>query len=1173
MTDDIRPGLFILQGNRLELLRDALLEWLAQQPLAPLEEEVILVQSNGAAEWLKMALAAQGGICAATRVELPGRFLWRTYRQVLGRAATPSQSPLDKPLLTWRLMRLLGAPRAELSPARPPWESRKLGAAQRFLEGGTLDADVCAPLLQYLQGQDLLRRLQLAQRLADLYDQYQIYRDDWLDAWAQGRDVLIDALGRATPLPEDQRWQAWLWRRVLAELSETERQSTRAQVQRAMLQALHTAESAADPTRPALPRRVVLFGASHLPAVVLDALVALSRYVQVLIALPNPCRYHWADIIEGRELLRAAPARRPLRAGDLAQVSLEAMHAHAHPLLAAWGRQGRDFMRQLDAFDEQANAADRPGLPRHDLLDDAPGDTLLEQVQAAIRDLLPLPEHPRKPISAADRSVVFHIGHSAQREVEILHDQLLHLLAQPSGERPLRPRDIVVMTPDIAPFAPAIRAVFGQYPPGDARFIPFDIADLSARATEPLLLALDWLLRLPQERILASDISALLDVPAIARRFGLRPEDRPRLTQWIAGAGVRWGLDVDHRAHLGLGACGEQNSWRFGLRRMLLGYAGAGEDGFENIVPFDEIGGLDAALVGPLADLLDVLQAWWRTALQNATPGQWAQHARDLLDAISLPQDLRERETRARLDDALSTWLDHCAAARFDEAVPLQVLRESWLSGLDEAAGGGRFLAGGVTFCTLMPLRAIPFEVVCLLGMNEGDYPRRSPRSDFDLLHQPGQYRPGDRARREDDRYLMLEALLSARRMLYVSWAGRSPRDNTEQPPSVLVAQLRDYLAAGWQGEGQRDLLAQRTTVHPLQPFSRRYFEGDAALFTYAREWRQAHGGVAENGTGNGNGPMPFEPLTEPLSLQQLARFLKNPVKAFFRTRLDVVFDELQTQDDDEVFALDGLDRHSLLSHLIDDPQAAVDEGIEAAVARRVRQLQGSGALPLRALGSRVAQGLEQEALPLLRSWSELAQAYPQAVDKRALIVEYQDLRLDDWLDGLRTGGQSPIWMQLSASRLSDGKAQARAEKLIDAWVRQLAASACGHAVQGVLIGADARVDLPPLPAAEARDRLHTLLAAWQEGMRRPLPFTARTALAELKNGKGQEAYEGGYCTSGEVEEPCLARTFPDFASLSADGRFETYLAELFRPLADWAAQAVVIRHGQTPAAGTKEAA
>ena len=1139
MTPSIAPGLFVLQGNRLEWLRDAVLQWLVQQPLAPLEEEVVLVQSNGAAEWLKMALAAQHGICAATRVELPGRFLWRTYRQVLGRAATPSQSPLDKPLLTWRLMRLLG---------------------------DLPEAAVWAPLRQYLQGQGAQRRLQLAQRLADLYDQYQLYRDDWLAAWERGADVLIDARGQTTDLADEQRWQSELWRRILAELSEAERAGTRARVQQAFTQALDQ-DAAAPVAAGKLPRRVVLFGASHLPTVVLDALVALSRHAQVLIALPNPCRYHWADAIDGRELLRPAPRRRPLRAEDLARIGLEAMHAHAHPLLAAWGRQGRDFMRQLDVFDDRAAAADAPGLPRADLFDDAPGDTLLAQMQAAIRDLLPLAEHLRAVIPRTDRSVVFHVAHNAQREVEILHDQLLHLLARP-GARPLRPRDIVVMTPDIAPFAPAIRAVFGQYPPGDARYIPFDIADLSARATEPLLVALDWLLRLPQERILASDIATLLDVPAIARRFGLQPQDRPRLTQWIAGAGVRWGLDAAHRTALDLGACGEQNTWRFGLRRMLLGYAGAGEDGFADIMPYDEIGGLDAALVGPLADLLAVLQAWWQTAQQSATPQQWAQHGRDLLDALSLPQDLRERETRASLDDALSAWVEHCAAAGFDQPVPLEVLRESWLGGLDEAAAGGRFLAGGVTFCTLMPLRAIPFAVVCLLGMNEGDYPRQSPRSDFDLLHQPGQYRPGDRARREDDRYLMLEALLSARRMLYVSWAGRSPRDNTEQPPSVLVAQLRDYIAAGWQGEpGPQeagDVLAQRTTVHPLQPFSRRYFEGDAQRFTYAREWRQAHAGAQPAASA----APAFEPWTEPLTLQQLTRFLQNPVKTFFRVRLDVVFDDLESHDDDEVFALDGLDRHGLLSQLIDAPQIAVRDGVEATVARRLRQLQGSGVLPMRALGERVAQTLGHDAVPLLQCWQTAMQAYPQDDDKMPLSLEARGLQIDDWLEGLRACGPQRVWIACSVSRLIDRSGTLRLHPLVAAWVRQLVASACGHAVHGILIGVEGQVVVPPLDADLARQHLHALLEAWHAGMCDPLPFTARTALAELsKPGSGRQLYDGGFNTGGEAEEPCLARVYPDFAALCADGRFEAYTTALFAPLFAWAQQAEVIPHPAPPQA------
>ena len=318
----------------------------------------------------------------------------------------------------------------------------------------------------------------------------------------------------------------------------------------------------------ALPRRVVLFGMAHLPMQILQALAALSAHCQVLLAVPNPCRYHWADTIDGRELLRQVRRRQPLRAGrDLAALPLDAMHAHAHPLLAAWGRQGRDFVRQLDAFDDVLLARQRFALNKVDLFDDGPGSSLLAQVQASIRDLLPLAEHAHPVPDVADRSIVFHIAHSAQREVEILHDQLLALLAQPPGGAALNPRDIVVMVPDIQRFAPAIRAVFGQHVRSDDRFIPFDIADLPERGQHPLLLGLDWLLRLPQQRCRLSELHDLLDVPAIAARFGLQAADLPRLARWTEGAGIRWGLGPVQRADLGLAACGAQNTWLFGLRR------------------------------------------------------------------------------------------------------------------------------------------------------------------------------------------------------------------------------------------------------------------------------------------------------------------------------------------------------------------------------------------------------------------------------------------------------------------------------------------------------------------------------------------------------------------------------------------------------------------------------
>ncbi|MEG2630558.1 MAG: exodeoxyribonuclease V subunit gamma, partial [Comamonas sp.] len=808
MASTLQPGLIALHGNRTETLAETVFSWLRAHPLGPLEQEVVLVQSNGMAEWFKMGMAQSLGVCAAARVELPARFLWRSYRQVLGAAAVPRQSPLDKTALTWRLMRQLP-------------ECAAQGGYEAI--GG------------FLAPGDAERLLQLSERLADLFDQYQIYRADWLDDWAAGRDVLATP-GRPTlAVPEDQLWQPMLWRCILAGLDESQRASTRPQLHR---QVIATLESGAPLVQP-LARRVVLFGMSHLPLSMLQTLAAMSRHSQILLAVPNPCRFHWADAIDGRELLRMQRRRQPLKNGrDLAELPLEMMHAHAHPLLSSWGRQARDYVRQLDGFETQLPEGMAAELPRIDIFDEEvdPDAPLLSLVQQAIRDMVPLTEHAHSAVARADHSIVFHSAHSMVRELEVLHDQLLALLAEPAeaGRQPLQPRDVVVMVPAIEGVAASIRAVFGQYGRHDARHIPFDIADLSASDNNPLVAALQWLLRLPQQRCRLSELRDLLDVPAVAARFGLDAEDLPQLSAWMAGAGIRWGLNAEQRGALGLAACGEHNSAWFGLHRMLLGFASgsgafdAGDaTGLAQIEPYTEVGGLGAELAGQLATLLERLLAWWALAGSAADPAGWAQRFRQLLADFFAPQTDADRALLSALDSALSSWLEACELGGFDDPVELIVAQQAWLDIVQQPSVDSRFRAGGVTFCTLMPMRAIPFEVVCLLGMNDGDYPRRATRSDFDLMALPGQLRPGDRARRDDDRQLMLEALLSARRMLYISWAGRSVRDNSEQPPSVLVSQLRDYLAAGWVGEGG-DLLAQRTFHHPLQPFSRSYFSPDS---------------------------------------------------------------------------------------------------------------------------------------------------------------------------------------------------------------------------------------------------------------------------------------------------------------------------------------------------------
>ena len=1180
MTDSPPTGLLVLHGNRLELLAETVFAWLAANPLSPLEEEVFLVQSNGMAEWLKMEIATAHGICAATRVELPARFIWRAYRAVLGSSAVPRTSALDKLPLTWRLMRLL-----------PPLSSRP----------------GFEPVAAFLGAGDATRRLQLAQRLADLLDQYQVYRSDWLRDWGSDQDRLRSgsgqAAGQAARVPPDQCWQPALWRALLQTLSPEEKGAARPELHQRFLQALQQQPGVR--RMPGLPRRVVLFGTTHIPHQTLEAIAALSAHCQVLMAVPNPCRYHWADIIDGRELLRAARRRHASRGGkDLSVLPLQDMHAHGHPLLAAWGRQGRDFVRQLDHFDDVQVARQRFNVPRVDLFDDGPGLDLLQQVQAAIRDLVPLceqikvNEHTQVGVSADDRSIVFHVAHGAHREVEILHDQLLDLFAKAPSQQPLNPRDVVVMVPDIDTFAPAIRAVFGQHARGHARHIPWGIADQKDRGLAPILVALEWLLRAPQQRFGASEVQGLLDVPSVARRYSMEADDLPTLVSWIEGAGVRWGLNAEHRASLGLAASGEQNSWMFGLRRMLLGYAtgaldgGGNQGGFAGIEPYAEIAGLSAGMAGALADLLQALTSWWSDSNVPRPPARWAQCLRSLIADFFEAVDDTDRAVLAALDDALTSWLHACELAGFDDDVDLAVAREAWLAAVDEPGSAQRFKAGGVTFCTLLPMRAIPFDVVCLLGMNDGDYPRRSARSDFDLMALPGQARPGDRSRRDDDRQLMLDALLSARRVLYVSWAGRSQRDNQEQPPSVLVSQLRDYLAAAW----GKEVLEQRTTEHPLQPFSRKYFEPQTGkapqdrLITYAGEWRAAHvdpdlGAVAPRSKPADTGAADDNAHVK-MTIASLASFLRNPVKEFFKRRLQVSFDGFDgTTEDDESFSSGGLDRWALLEEVLRESRRQLDtpgadntaeaaKDVAGIVQSQVARLKRAGRLPVAGPGQIVEAELAQTLVPMVARWQAARDQHPCARDKLpAQLTHPQDTRLvlDDWLVGLRSADATAdksgasVWIELQASKVASiapnqgGRAEPtiRQDKLVAAWVRCLASAACGHPAGGIVIGAGAAVHVTPPQQAQAATVLATLMRACHAGLsgNKPMPTAVQTGLAFLKDpAKAWLAYDGSDFSPvpGEGKEACLARLYPDFAALSAQDEFESATRLLYEPYREW---------------------
>lgn len=1189
----------VIHGNQPEALRQLLVHWFRVHPLSPLEDETILVQSNGIAQWLKLALAADCGdsaqagcgIAAAFDMLLPSRFMWNAYRAVLGRQAVPDMLPFDKPMLIWRLMRLL--------PEQVGQEGYE-------------------PLAGFLEDDPELRKLyQLAERIADLFDQYQVYRADWLDAWARGRDELPRLNGEPAPLDDANRWQAMLWRALLADTGAAS-QTSRAAVHQRFLEIAATLSA----PPPGLPRRISVFGLSSLPGQSLQALLAMSKFTQVLLCVHNPCEMYWADLLSSKDLARRHPGRHQRKTTMPETLADEDLHLHAHPLLASWGKQGRDYIALLDEFDDPEKY--RPQFAaigeRIDLfqshLDGKPAN-LLNQLQEDIRLLTPAGESRQRAQAidpAADRSIRFHIAHSSQREVEILHDQLL---AAFSADPELAPKDIIVMVPDINQYAPHIEAVFGQIDPSDSRYIAYSIADLAGQQQAPFAFALEFLLHVSESRLTVSDLLDLLDVAAIRDRFAIAPEELPRLRRWIEQANIRWGLNGEHRIPFFGEAC-EQNSWIHGLKRMLLGYAVGGdpssgeEDQWHGIEPYGEVAGLEAALLGPLSSLLIKLETLAKTLETPATPVVWGERLQSLLDDFFRCDSPEDASLMLRLQGSLQQWQEACAVARLDAALPLAVVREHWLAQLDQPTLTRRFMGGQLTFATLMPMRAIPFRMVCLLGMNDGEFPRARPPVDFDLMAR--ELRPGDRSRREDDRYLFLEALLSARERLHISWVGRSIQDNSAQPPSVLVSQLRDHLAGCWTlagataeaaaaegataeglasggsaSEGSASeaaatqaaprgsassLLAALTVEHKLQAFSADYFgktPDSSPLFTCAREWeRKAPAGASAAGREE---PLPPAAFESAISLDQLAAFLKEPARAFYQTRLGVFLDgEDLASEDQEPFALDPLREWSLQDELIQARLDALIHGQDEiqAEARQLARIARRGELPLGEMGSLTAGALCEPLAAMFENYRKARANWPQPLDdvpfRQSVTLAGQTVDIEGRITERFAAGDAWARLELNSSNLLTGQ-KYRCDKLLKAWVHHLAAHLHGQPMTTQVVGKNGMVTINPLEPEAARRHFEVLVATYLRGLSTPLPLAAKAGFAWIESGGGSVAgalhegsqkaveaarskYEDGYMSTGEASQsPYLQRIYPTFEGLWANGEFSALCEALYAPL------------------------
>ncbi len=1027
--------LYVHRSERADRLVEILGDVLAEPLADPMSAEIVAVPTRGVERWLAQRLSHRlgtagsrgDGVCANVAFPFPGTLIneasaaatgmpggadpWRPERSVwplLELVDAHLDEPFLAPLAAHLRAASPGVPirrrdPASSPPARPP-EGSEIGAAGS------------------------VRRFATVRHLADLYDQYGVHRPEMIVAWAgattsPGRTDPGGGSGATPPTDNpggtgEQSWQAELWRQL------RQRIGVASPAERLVAAAAALAD---EPTLANLPSRLALFGLTRLPASHLAVLRAIAVRRDVHLFLLHPSAALWDKV--------SSAVPRPavgMRRADDPTAALA-----ANPLLRSWGRDAREMQLVLTAHGAVSGAY-RPI--------EAASPSLLHRIQGDIRaDRQPpvLPAaggpDPRPSLDGRDRSVQVHSCHGRSRQVEVMRDAVLHLLAV---DATLEPRDVIIMCPDIETFAPLVDAAFGagdrsvpgeDQPEvtagGDRTGLPelrVRLADRALLQTNPLLAVADFLLELAGSRVTASQVLDLASREPVRRRFRFDEDGRAQLERWVTAAGVRWGLDGEHRRQWGLPGL-DVNSWSAGLDRLLLGVAMAEDDQrlFAGTLPLDDVVSGTVDLAGHAAELIDRLQTAVRALSRAQTVRSWRDAiaaATESLAAVG-PADTWQRDQLYRvLDDVVEQAGGTANSVVLDLAEARALLSER-LQGRPTRAN---FRTGDLTVCTLVPMRSVPHRVVGLLGLDDGVFPRHTHRDGDDLLSDDPHV--GDRDARSEDRQLLLDAVLAATEHLVITFSGRDERTNRERPPAVPIAELLDVVDRTVTVGGEASARSRVLVQHPLQSFDPRNFTGGTnGDGPRSFDPVSLDGAIAMAGPRRGRRPFlagRLPPLSgEVVQLDSLIRFVEHPVKAFFRERLGWYAGSVSDEVNDALpIELDPLEKWEVGDRLLTARLAGAD--LSAAVAAEVAR----GILP----PGRLVDAVVDDIAPTVEALVAALEAVPGVgSEARSLDV---NARLPDGrlLIGTVPGVRHSIIVRCVYSRLGP-------KHRLAAWVRFLA--------------------------------------------------------------------------------------------------------------------------------------
>ena len=1038
--------LLIHRAERTDRLADGLGDLLGEPLPDPFAQEVVVVPARGVERWLTQRLSQRlgvgergaDGVCAGVRFLSPRSLV----AMLLGRER---DDPWDPDRLVWPLLEVIDAAMGE------PW-CRTLALHLGF----GLDGD-----------EGVLRRSRryaVARRLAGLFASYAVQRPRLVTDWRLGRDS--DGAGRT--LDEDLRWQAELWRRLVARVGTPPDQRHADALDRLR----SGTEDGLD-----LPDRLSLFGHTRLPVSEAELLGALAGRRDVHLWLPQVSGQLW-DALAGSAAAGPVP-RREDRSAELV----------GHPLLGSLGRDARELQRTLAVAGPARPALEPPAvLGKGPVTADEP-DRLLGWLQHDLRANAEPDATTRagRQHASGDRSVQVHACHGATRQVDVLREVLVGLLAD---DPTLEPRDILVMCPDIESYAPLVQAGFGLAdvaPQGHpAHRLRVRLADRAPTSTNPLLALAATLVELAGGRATATEVLDLAGEPVVRRRFGFDDDGLAQLARWTDQAGIRWGFDADHRARYDLDL--PDNTWRTGLDRVLLGVTMAEHDtpGFRAALPVDDVASVDIDLAGRFGEYVDRLHAFVDETARASTVEQWTRALGAAVTRLArvAPEDAWQE---AQLDRELAAMADAARGASGDAGSGTPLLLADVRNLLAHRLGGrptrSNFRTGNLTVCTMVPMRSVPHRVVCLLGLDDGVFPRSHAADGDDVLARDPH--TGERDVRSEDRQLMLDAVLAARETLVLTYTGANEHTGAERPPAVPLGELLDALDRTTAAP-VRDAVLVR---HPLQPFDARNHTPGALCGTgpFSFDTATLAGALAARGARAPvgpllDGPLPARPAAD-VALADLQAFLAHPVRAFLRRRLEVTAPEEAEELRDSIpTELDGLQKWQVGERLLTD----LLRGLDPADCLRAERLRGL--LPPGALGEQVLEEVADQVRPLAEQAERLRQGTLRAVDVDV-----------DLGDGRRlTGTVTPVFgnrvVRVSYSRLA-------AKHRLRAWVDLLALSTghpdqnwtahtVGRARAGATLALCGPVD------HRATTWLRQLVDVYDRGMCEPLPLPVKTACA-----------------------------------------------------------------------------